>query len=131
MMLEFASSFEGQGLVRLRLLDHPEPELAEMARSLNERSSRQLVDVLRESHARGELAPDVDPRLLLELLGGALHVRLFVKSERVDDVIIARMVDVLLHGVTPKPAKNAAARSRAAPARPRERARPRGSKLRA
>jgi hypothetical protein len=47
------------------------------------------------------MSADVDPRLVLELLTGALHVRLFVKSERVDDVIISRIVDVIVAGVTP------------------------------
>ncbi|HMI83729.1 MAG TPA: TetR/AcrR family transcriptional regulator [Polyangiaceae bacterium] len=111
MMLDFASSFEGQGLVRLRLLEHPEPELAEMARALHERYTGQLVSMLGESVARGELLPDADPRLLLELLGGALHLRLFVKNDRVDDVIIARLVDVLLHGVAPMRHQNAATRA--------------------
>jgi AcrR family transcriptional regulator len=115
-MSEFASSFEGQGLVRLRLLDHPEPELAEMARALNDRHTAELVAVLRQSVDRGELSPDVDPRLLLELLGGALHIRLFVKNERVDDVIIARIVDLLLNGVTPRVASSGA-RLRAATVR--------------
>jgi AcrR family transcriptional regulator len=100
--LEFAASFEGQGLVRLRLLDHPEPELAEMARALNELATRQLTAILGASVERGEMSPDIDPRLVLELLTGALHVRLFVKSERVDDVIISRIVDIIVAGVTPR-----------------------------
>jgi AcrR family transcriptional regulator len=99
--VEFAGSFEGQVLVRLRLLDHPEPELAEMARALNERATSQLSAMLAASVERGEMSADVDPRLVLELLTGALHVRLFVKSERVDDVIISRIVDVIVAGVTP------------------------------
>lgn len=98
---EFAGSFEGQVLVRLRLLDHPEPELAEMARALSERMTSQLTTILGASIERGEMSPDVDPRLVLELLTGALHVRLFVKSERVDDVIISRFVDLIVAGVTP------------------------------
>lgn len=98
---EFAGSFEGQVLVRLRLLDHPEPELAEMARALNERATSQLTAILAASVERGEMSPDIDPRLVLEMLTGALHVRLFVKSERVDDVIISRIVDVIIAGVGP------------------------------
>lgn len=97
-MFAFASSFEGQGIVRLRLLEHPEPELAEIAKSLNERYSSRLREVLREAVTRGELSPDIDVQLLLDMLGGALHVRLFLKNERVDDVVIARIVDVLIDG---------------------------------
>jgi hypothetical protein len=58
--------------------------------------------MLAASVERGEMSPDADPRLVLELLTGALHVRLFVKGERVDDVIISRIVDVIVAGVTPR-----------------------------
>ena len=100
--LEFAASFEGQVIVRLRLLEHPEPELAEIAKTLNERHSSQLRELLREAVTRGELDPEVDAQLLLEMLGGAMHVRLFLKNERVDDVVIARIVDVLIDGAGAK-----------------------------
>lgn len=114
--LEFASSFQGQGLVRLRLLDHPEPELAEMARALNERAMSQLTVVFAASVERGEMSPELDPRLVLELLTGPLHVRLFVKNERVDDVIISRIVDIIVAGVRPTkaPAPKKAASAKAA-----------------
>ena len=108
-MLEFASSFEGQGILRLRLLEHPEPELAEIAKTLNERYSLRLRDLLSEAVTRGELDPEVDIQLLLEMLGGALHVRLFLKNERVDDVIISRIVDVLIDGAGAKRRKTKAA----------------------
>ncbi len=38
-------------------------------------------------------------KLMLDMLGGALHVRLVMKNEPVDDVLIARIVDMLLRGV--------------------------------
>lgn len=109
-MLEFASSFEGQGIVRLRLLEHPEPELAAIAKALNERYSARLNDLLGEAVARGELDSDVDAQLLLDMLGGALHLRLFLRNERVDDVVIARIVDVLLCGASAKKSKSVARR---------------------
>jgi AcrR family transcriptional regulator len=101
-MLEFSTSFEGQCVIRLRLLDHPEPELAQIARSIHERRMSELAAVLGESVGRGELSADVDPRMLMELLGGAIHFRLFVKSEPVDDVVISRLVDFLIAGATPR-----------------------------
>ncbi len=42
-MVEFSTSFEGQCLVRLRLLQHPEPELAAIAKSLQGRHIARLA----------------------------------------------------------------------------------------
>jgi AcrR family transcriptional regulator len=97
-MVDFSTSFEGQCLIRLRLLQHPEPELASIARDLHAKHIGQLAALAEAATQRGELARGVDFTLLLDLLGGALHVRLFMKNEPVDDVLIARIVDILLRG---------------------------------
>jgi AcrR family transcriptional regulator len=97
-MVDFSSSFEGQCLIRLRLLQHPEPELASIAKDLHAKHLGQLAALAEAATRRGELARTVDVKLLLDMLGGALHVRLVMKNEPVDDVLIARMVDVLLQG---------------------------------
>ncbi len=97
-MVDFSTSFEGQCLMRLRLLQHPEPELASIARDLHAKHIGQLSALAEAATRRGELARGVDFTLVLDLLGGALHVRLFMKNEPVDDVLIARIVDILLRG---------------------------------
>lgn len=100
-MVDAATSFEGQCLIRLRLLQHPEPELAGIAKELNEQRVARY-DILGEAAVkRGEVAAVADFRLLLDMLGGALHVRLVMKNETVDDVLIARIVDILLRGAQP------------------------------
>lgn len=98
-MVEFSTSFEGQSLARLHLLQHPEPELANIAKDLQARHVAQLAALGEAATSRGELPADVDFKLVLDMLGGALHVRLFMKNEPVDDVLIARIVDILLRGV--------------------------------
>ncbi len=98
-MVEFATSFEGQSLARLRLLQHPEPELANIAKDLQARHIAQLAALGEAATSRGELPAGVDFKLVLDMLGGALHLRLFMKNEPVDDVLIARIVDILLRGV--------------------------------
>jgi AcrR family transcriptional regulator len=95
---EFVASFEGQCLMRVRLLEHPEPELAGMAKELHARSLDEVFSLARAAIARGELATEGDMMLLVELLNGALHTRLMMKNEAADDVVIERYVDVLLHG---------------------------------
>lgn len=99
-MADFSTSFEGQSLMRLRLLQHPEPELAGIAKGLHATHLVELVALAQAAVARGEVAADVDITLLLDMLGGALHVRLVMKNEPVDHVFIARVVDVLLDGVS-------------------------------
>jgi AcrR family transcriptional regulator len=97
-MVEFASSFEGQSLMRLRLLDNPEPELAAIATALHAASALKRAGIVREAIARGEVRSDTDPALILDMLGGALHLFLFVKKKPVNDRVIAGIVDVLLRG---------------------------------
>ncbi len=97
-MVEFASSFEGQSLIRLRLLDNPEPELAAIASALQAASAEKRAGVIREAIARGEVRRDIDPALILEMLGGALHYFLFIKKRPMTDRLIARVVDVLMRG---------------------------------
>jgi AcrR family transcriptional regulator len=96
---EFIASFEGQCLMRVRLLEHPEPELAGMAKELHERSLGDIASLGRAAVECGELVAESDMVLLVEMLSGALHTRLLMKNEAADDVVIARFVDVLLHGV--------------------------------
>jgi AcrR family transcriptional regulator len=98
-VVDFSMSFEGQCLVRLRLLQHPEPELASIARDLHARHFSHLAALAEAATRRGDLPKGVDFKLLLDMLGGALHSRLVMQNESVDDVLIARMVDILLCGV--------------------------------
>jgi predicted nucleotidyltransferase len=59
---------------------------------------QQLRVLAREAIARGELSEQADIELLLDMLGGALLIRLFMKDARVDEVLISRIADVLLQG---------------------------------
>jgi AcrR family transcriptional regulator len=113
-MVDFATSFEGQCLMRLRLLQHPEPELAGVAKDLHARHVADLAVLAKAAVARGELAPDVDLGVMLDMLGGALHIRLVMKNEPVDDVLIAKIVDILLRGAHARPDPATAASSRRA-----------------
>lgn len=101
-MIDFCSSFEGQCLMRLRLLHNPDPALAGVVRELQQKQMAHLAVFAEVAIARGEVAPDMDFRLMMEMLFGTLFFRLAVKNEPVDDVIIARTVDVLLDGVSLK-----------------------------
>jgi AcrR family transcriptional regulator len=103
---EFATSFDGQCLIRLRLINHPEPELAMIARDLHAKRTARLTSLVQAGIDRGEIAPSTDARLLLDMLSGTLHLRIVMRNEAVDDVVISRVVDTLLAGVkAPKPSR--------------------------
>ncbi|MEY4581825.1 MAG: hypothetical protein RL701_6528 [Pseudomonadota bacterium] len=101
--LEFIRSADGQSLMRLRLLQQPEPELAVIAKEINERRLVELRDIVQSAVARGELSPDVDVLLLLDMLWGALHARVVMKGEVVDNAMLERLVDLLMRGAQPRP----------------------------
>jgi AcrR family transcriptional regulator len=47
---------------------------------------------------RGELSPQVDCQILLEMLSGIIYMRLFVVNEPVDKMFPERIVDLILSG---------------------------------
>jgi AcrR family transcriptional regulator len=98
-MLNLALSLEGQGLARCGLLRRREPELAGTLNRLRVNRQKHLEELLAAAVERGELSRDADMAMMLDMLGGLLHVRLFVKGEGVDELVVAQAVDVILHGV--------------------------------
>lgn len=113
-IVEFTTSFEGQSLIRLHLLQHPEPELAAVGKELQAKRRAAILALGEAAVARGELSRSADFGLILDMLGGALHAQLFIKNEPVDDVLIAGMVDILMRGVgSPDRARAEGRRSRA------------------
>jgi AcrR family transcriptional regulator len=76
------------------------PELARSVRSgFLARRRVALRSVLTRAVERGEVRPDVDLDLALDLLGGPLMYRLLVTGERVDERVAAGVVDMLLGGI--------------------------------
>jgi AcrR family transcriptional regulator len=110
----FTRSFEGKSLTRLRLLEHPEPELAAIANKLNSRQFEELSVLSEAAVARGEISRDTDVLLLLDMLWGVVYVRLEMRNEPVSDALLERIVDVLLVAApfAKKPARKRAKRSR-------------------
>ena len=94
----FTQSVEGKSLMRLRLLQHPEPELAEIAKQLNARQSKEVRVLVEAAVARGEVSRDIDLVLLLDMLWGVLYARLEMKNEPVSDAMLEEVVDILMNG---------------------------------
>jgi AcrR family transcriptional regulator len=98
-IIAFSKTIEGRSLLRLFLLSHPEPELAEIAQNLHSRKFEELRQLIATAVTRGELARDADIALLLDVLWGALYSRLVLKNERVGTQLLESIVDIVMHGV--------------------------------
>lgn len=92
----FIQSDEGKSLSRLRLLQHPEPELAEIANQLNANKQDELSVLIAAAVKRGEISRDVDILLLLDMLWGVLYARLDMKNEPVSDATLEKIIDILV-----------------------------------
>jgi AcrR family transcriptional regulator len=92
----------GELLVRLALRrDLPEYEAARAGYWLQRfRMGAALFD---RARARGELRPDVDPQLGLEILTGPMYVRMLMTGEPLDDALLVRCVDLVLDGIAIRP----------------------------
>jgi AcrR family transcriptional regulator len=116
-------SCEGQGLFRMILAAGPDSELMAIARSMKKGHDAVPRSVIEAAAARGELAPNVDVMLLFGLLAPAIHHRLMMEREDVDDGYLVRLVDLLLFGALPRdaPPAKAKAKAKALPRRPARR----------
>jgi AcrR family transcriptional regulator len=92
----FTQSPEGRSLMRLRLLQHPEPEIAAIAKHEHGRQQKQIENLINAAIERGEISRDVDMQLLLDMLGGALYVRIELRNEWVSDEQLESIIEVLM-----------------------------------
>jgi AcrR family transcriptional regulator len=78
------------------------PELARAVRDgfLAGRRSA-LAQVLRRGVARGDLRPDLDLELALDVLGGPLFYRLLVTGGPIDEQLAEGVADLILRGFSP------------------------------
>jgi AcrR family transcriptional regulator len=101
-LIAFSSTLKGQGIFQIRVLESSEPELETICRTMRDSHESGLGLLVRRGIERGELASDTDAKLFLQTLVGALHWKLLLHHERVDDGLIARVIDLLILGATPR-----------------------------
>jgi AcrR family transcriptional regulator len=74
------------------------PEMkAVLAAFMDDRRTRPR-DILRRAIERGELPPDVDVELMLDLLGGTVLFRELIGGQHTDEAYVERLVDAVLTG---------------------------------
>jgi AcrR family transcriptional regulator len=81
-----------------------EPELASAIRDgfLTKRRDA-LRSVLERGVARGDLRPDLDTELALDVLGGPLFYRLLITGGPLDETLVEGVADLILRGFAPTP----------------------------
>jgi AcrR family transcriptional regulator len=82
-----------------------DPVLAETFRTRLLRPRRSVVEqMMHRAVERGELPPDTDASLILDICVGAVFYRLVVSGEPVGEALAARLVDLVLDGISSRPA---------------------------
>jgi AcrR family transcriptional regulator len=99
-MIEFIESPQGKSVIRLLFAEGMEPELAAFASSFRREHEAVPRAVIDRAIARGELPRGTDAFLLVETLFGAIAHRMLLAHQRVDAVLLERLVDLLLSGAT-------------------------------
>lgn len=103
--LALASSARGQSLFRICVVECADPELDAIADEVRCQNEEAIEAILHRAIARGEISEDTDPKLFMEAFAGPLHLKLFFNNERVDEVFMSRLIDLLLHGAQHLPAQ--------------------------
>ena len=85
------------------------PELARVVRDgFLIRRRLALTEVLRRGVDRGDLRPDVDLELVLDVLGGPLFYRLLITGGPIDEQLAEGVTELILRGFAPdKPSRRA------------------------
>lgn len=99
--LALASSTRGQSLLRICMIECADPQLEAISDEVRCQQEEAIESILHRAIARGELPPDTDPQLFLPAFVGPLHLKLFFNNERVDEVFMGQLIDLLLHGAMP------------------------------
>jgi hypothetical protein len=81
-----------------------DPELARVYQEyVVDPRRRQIEAVVERGIERGDLRPDTDPRLIQELLIGAIYYRLLFSGPPLDRKLGPRLVDAILDGCRVRP----------------------------
>jgi AcrR family transcriptional regulator len=98
----YRGSLPGQLMPNLVSAMAQRPELARVVREgflANRRAA--LGEVLRRGAARGDLRPDLDLELVLDVLGGPLFYRLLITGGPIDEQLAEGVTELILRGFAP------------------------------
>ncbi len=96
------TSTDGQAIARVLMAQRSDPEVQRAIAHIREEKMAVPMQIVERARERGEIGATVDADLLLTTLAGAIHHRVFVRSEELSDVYLEALVDLLLSGVRPR-----------------------------
>lgn len=102
-IIAIAGSPQGRSFTRLILAEGPDSELMVIAKSLRDVHEPASRSIIADAESRGEIAPGIDGMLIFNLLGAAIHERLFLSRDTVDEGFVNSVLDLILLGATPRP----------------------------
>lgn len=93
----------GSAMPALIAAKQANPELhALLIRAIGEPRRELIRSLLRRGIERGELDPDTDLELFVDLIGGPIFFRRLVTQEPIDGAFAERLVDVVLRAFAPR-----------------------------
>lgn len=92
-----SSSLTGTGVVRMIMSELDHPEVGALFLALREEGRAPWITVLERATRRGELPAGSDPRLIAELILGAVSARLRLR-EPIDEGFLEATVDLVVLG---------------------------------
>ena len=101
-IIAVAGSPQGRSLSRVIVAEGPDSELMVIAKSLRDVHEAVIRSMIEAAEARGELAPGIDAMLIFNVLGCAIHERLFLSRDSVDEGFVTSLLDLLLLGANPR-----------------------------
>ena len=96
--LGFLRSPIGGALVRMAVALPPSPQATDFKRAFWSNRFPAILTVIERGVERGELDPNVDRQLLMEMFIGLFHVRVFLMDNPHDEGLAERLVDLALRG---------------------------------
>ncbi len=96
------TSIEGQAVARVLMAERSDPEVQRAIAHIRAEKMVVPMQIVERARERGEIGKAVDADLLLSTLAGAIHHRVFVRSEELSDPYLESLVDLLLSGVAPR-----------------------------
>jgi AcrR family transcriptional regulator len=101
----------GTALKSLLAAAQHDPDVAEAVRTRWLKPRRDLArQAVLRAQERGELRPEVDPEMVLDLVFGPIYYRLLTGHAPLQDDLVERLVDAFLEGLSTPPAARRATR---------------------
>jgi AcrR family transcriptional regulator len=85
-----------RSLPALLAADHDDPVIARLHAKFVRDRRQPIIDRLDEARRAGDLAPDADPDLLVDLLSGPLFYRQLLRREHTPDARVTALIDAVL-----------------------------------